>query len=297
MPPSIDSNSKKVGEPPDVRALQNSIISFCKEHGADLVGFAPVKRWDEANEVPPEFRPKAIWPPAKTVIVIGIQMPLPIVETTPSVLHMELYRTVNRELDDLAVNLMRYLNRLGYASSFFTRDGYASLAALEEKPFAAFSHVMAAKYAGLGTIGLNHCLLTPEYGPRVRFVSVFTSAVLPGGVLIQKELCNKCGLCAETCPKQAIKVREGTVIGDYDKALCLERARELTEKGCYPCGNCIKVCPIGKDRLLYRQKGIAKKYREEAAALAVNPDDPRYQSWQHVRKYGTRHSQPASRRE
>jgi epoxyqueuosine reductase QueG len=290
MPPSIDSNSKKVGKPPDVRALQNSIISFCKEHGADLVGFAPVKRWDEANEVPPEFRPKAIWPMAKTVIVIGIQMPLPVVETTPSVLHMELYRTVNRELDSLAVNLVRYLNRLGHPSSFFTRDGYSSLAALKEKPFAAFSHVMAAKYAGLGTIGLSHCLLTPEYGPRVRFVSVFTAAVLPPGAVIEEDLCIKCRLCAKACPKQAIRIREGSIIGEYNKASCLEMAEELTERGCYPCGTCIKVCPIGKDRLLYRQKGTVKKYRKELAALAANPDDPAYRNWQHIRKYGTRHN-------
>ncbi len=294
MPPDTDSTSKKAGKPPDGRALQKRIIKFCEEHGADLVGFAPVERWDEANEVPPDFRPKAIWPPAKTVIVIGIQMPLPVVETTPSVLHMELYKTVNIELDALAVNLMRYLNRLGHPSFFFTRDGYSSLAALEEKTLAAFSHVMAAKYAGLGTIGLSHCLLTPEYGPRVRFVSVFTAAVLPSGAVLEEDLCIKCGLCAEACPKQAIRIREGDIIGDYDKASCLERSKELTERGCYPCGTCTKVCPIGKDRLLYKQKGIAKKYRAESAALAANPDDPEYRAWQHIRKYGTRRRRPAA---
>jgi epoxyqueuosine reductase QueG len=290
MPPNTDTNSKKVRKALDGRALQNRVINFCKEHGADLVGFAPVERWDEANEVPSEFRPKAIWPMAKTVIVLGIQMPLPVVETTPSVLHMELYRTVNRELDALAVNLMRYLNRLGQPSFFFTRDGYSSLAALEEKSLAAFSHVMAAKYAGLGTIGLSHCLLTPEYGPRVRFVSVFTAAVMPPSAVIKEDLCIKCGLCVKACPKQAIRIREGSIIGEYDKASCLEMAKELAERGCYPCGTCIKVCPIGKDRFLYRQKGTAKKYRKELAALAANPDDPEYRNWQHIRKYGTRRS-------
>jgi hypothetical protein len=78
---------------------------------------------------------------------MGMEMPLPIVETTPSVLHMELYKTINSELDALGVGLMRHLNRMGHASFFFTRDGFGSMRALREKNMAAFSHVMAAKYA------------------------------------------------------------------------------------------------------------------------------------------------------
>ena len=37
--------------------LKGLILRFCKDRGADLVGFAPVERWDEAGEVPPDFRP------------------------------------------------------------------------------------------------------------------------------------------------------------------------------------------------------------------------------------------------
>ena len=269
-------------------SLKDRMVGFCLEQGADLIGFPPVARWDEADEVPPDFRPRAIWPPARTVIVIGIQMALPVVETTPSVLHMELYRTVNRQLDDLAVALMNHLNRQGHASFFFARDSFSSLAALEHGRPAAFSHVMAAKYAGLGTIGLSHCLLTPEFGPRVRLVSVFTAAELPGDAVVSEDLCVKCGLCAQTCPAQALKKKEGSIVGEYDKQACLEMARELTRKGCYPCGTCTKVCPVGKDRKLYRQPGIARKYRKETAALARDPDDPQYRAWQHIRKYGLR---------
>ncbi|HET6461396.1 MAG TPA: epoxyqueuosine reductase [Syntrophales bacterium] len=266
--------------------LKDQIMNFCKERGADIVGFAPVERWDDAGEVPPDFRPRSLWPPARTVIVIGLETPLPIVETTPSVLHRELYRTANRKLDTLAYDLTRHLNRMGHASFFFGRDVYASLKALREVPMAAFSHVMAAKYAGLGTVGVSHCLLTQEFGPRVRFVSVFTTAVIPPDPLIEKELCIKCELCCRCCPKKALKMRKDGVVGDYDKMACLEMAEDLTQKGCYPCGICTKVCPIGKDRELYSQEGIKKKYLKEAKALAANPDDPEYKSWTHVRKYG-----------
>ena len=268
--------------------LSNNIKKYCGEAGADLVGFAPVERWDTDGVVPVDFRPQRLWEPARTVIVMGMGMPLPIVETTPSVLHMELYNTVNRRLDTLAYDTVRHLNRLGQAATFFSRDGYNSLKALRRWPGAAFGHVMAAKYAGLGTIGLSHCLLTPEYGPRVRFVSVFTEAVLPMASLPEKELCIKCGACARCCPKDALRVREDRLIGDYDKTACLEMAEELTKRRSYPCGICTKVCPVGADRKLYRQKGIVKKYLREREALAADPDHPDYRSWQHVRRYGAK---------
>lgn len=76
--------------------LKEDITRFCKERGADLVGFAPVERWDEDGIVPPAFRPRALFPQARTVIVISMAMPLPVVETTPSALHKELYDTTNR---------------------------------------------------------------------------------------------------------------------------------------------------------------------------------------------------------
>jgi len=280
------------------QGLKDHIRAFCEARGADLVGFASAERWDDAGEVPPDFRPQAIWPPARTVIVIGLEMPLPIVEATPSVLHKELYRTANRELDALAYGLTRHLNRMGHASFFFGRDVYASLKALREEPIAAFSHVMAAKYAGLGTIGASHCLLTPEFGPRVRFVSVFTAAAIPPDPLVEKDLCVKCGLCCQCCPKKALKMRNDRVLADYDKMECLGMAEVLTRRGCYPCGICTKVCPVGKDRKLYKEKGIRAKYLKEVEALAANPDDPAYKSWTHMRKYGLvrENVEPASRK-
>ena len=263
------------------QALKDDIIRFCRERNAELVGFAPVERWDEQGEVPPDFRPRAIFPQARTVIVIGMSMPLPVVETTPSALHQELYTTTNRQLDDLAVELTRYLNRAGHASFPFTRDTYTTMRALRENNLAAFGHVPAAKYAGLGTIGMNQCILTPEFGPRVRFVSVFTAAEIPPDPMQGKELCIKCELCAECCPKNALKPREDRVVGDYDKTACLEMHEELVKRRSYPCGICTKVCPIGKDRRLYKSKGIRKKYGKERNP-GGQPRRPEYSGLLHL---------------
>jgi epoxyqueuosine reductase len=270
--------------------LKEEIIAFATERGADLVGFAPAERWDEFDEVPADFRPRSIWPPVRTVIVLAMAMPLPIVETTPSVPHMELYRTVNAGLDRLAYDVTRYLNRRGHASSYFTHDGFSSLRALREHNLAAFSHVMAAKYAGLGTIGLSRCLLTPEFGPRVRFVSVFTEAELPPDAVLCENLCTACGLCAACCPKGAlIRGEGGREDMRYDKTACLEMAEQLTRRRCYPCGTCIKVCPVGEDRRLYGATGRDRKYRREREVLERDPAAAEYKAWSHVRKYGSPH--------
>ncbi len=263
------------------------IEAFLRERGVDIVGFAPVERWDEYGDVPADFRPRAIFPLARSVVVFGLGMPLPIVETTPSAAHMELYNTVNRELDNLAYQLTRFLGRSGVPAIAFPRDGYGSIKILKDKPAAAFSHVYAGKYAGLGTVGLNGVLLTPEFGPRVRLVSVLTGADLPASPMVTKELCINCRTCARCCPAGALHPRPDRLQADFDKMACMDWAEELTRRRCYPCGTCTKVCPVGQDRELYQTGRSVRRYLDEATALAENPEDPAYRIWNHFRRWGS----------
>lgn len=107
--------------------LKRQIIDYALGWGADIIGFSGVERWPEFKEVPDDFWPTAIWSLARTVIVMGMQMPLPIVDTTPSNAHKETYDICNRELDSLAFTLVRYLNKKGCASIFFPWDGFGSI--------------------------------------------------------------------------------------------------------------------------------------------------------------------------
>lgn len=267
--------------------LKENITDFVLGKGADIVGFAPAERWDEAGEIPPDFRPRSLFPLTETVVVAGMGMPLPIVETTPSAAHMELYNTVNRELDGLAYQLTRYLGRIGVPAIAFPRDGYGSIKILKDKPYAAFSHVYAGKYAGLGTIGQNGVLLTPEFGPRVRLVSVLVGAKLPPSPLREEELCINCKTCSRCCPVGALTPRPDRIKADFVVQSCIARAEELTRRRCYPCGTCTKVCPVGQDRELYRTGRSVQKYLEEAATLQANPDAPQYKIWNHFRRWGS----------
>ncbi len=262
--------------------LKKELIAKASSYGIDLIGFASVDRWAEYNEMPECYFPQNVFPHTKTVIVVALPIFIPMLDTTPSILYTELYTTSNRVLDETAYKLSLFLNRKGFRGVFFPRDGYGDISVLIEKPEAAFSHVFAGKYAGLGTIGYNHTLLTKEYGPRIRLVSIFTDAEIKPDPVYEKELCIKCQLCKRCCPTSAFTSTKN-LIADMNKRKCAEYHAELKTQYRYPCGVCIKVCPIGEDRKIY---GMNKdKYLKEKNIL-INSEE--YSDWIHIRNYGSK---------
>jgi len=224
--------------------------------GANIIGFAEVNSWELFKDTQEDYYPQNIWPWSKSVIVLGIPIYLPMIETTPSVVYSELYNTTNRILDEMSYRVANYLNILGHKAFFFPRDCYGDISVLVKKPQAAFSHVIAGKYAGLGTIGYNHTLITKKYGPRVRFVSVITDAILPPDDIIKEDLCIKCLLCKKSCPTSAFTTKD-EIIADMDKYKCAKYHAELKSEYRYPCGVCIKVCPVGDDKKLYGSTSVS----------------------------------------
>jgi len=266
--------------------LKQKIIREAKRLGANLIGFAPASRWDASSEIPEAYHPKTVWSGVETIIVLGVPMLLPVIESTPSINYHEMYNTSNQLLDQAAYRLAVFINSLGYASISLPRDGYGNLEILRRKPVACFSHVSAGKYAGLGSIGLHHMLLTPQYGPRVRLVSVFTAVKISGSLISGKDLCTRCGLCARLCPAQAFTPIPGRIIAEMNKDSCTERHQQLRRESCWPCGICAKVCPVGTDRTLYKRRGV-NEYIKETEALAKEPQTIPYREWEHLRAHGS----------
>jgi epoxyqueuosine reductase QueG len=268
-----------------VDKLKSNIVKEAKKLGVDIIGFASVDRWEQYKETGENYFPQNIWPETESVIVLGVQMFLPMLETTPSIVYSELYNTTNRMLDENAYKLANYLNKLGHKAFYFPRDAYGDISVLVNKPVAAFSHVLAGKYAGLGTIGYNHTLITKEFGPRVRLVSVLTSALIEPDPVLEKDLCIKCEICKNCCPTSAFTTTDN-LIADMDKKKCAEYHAKLKDDYRYPCGVCIKVCPIGKDRKIYGHN--AKKYLKEREILSEDPNSPEYAGWVHCREHGSK---------
>jgi epoxyqueuosine reductase len=264
--------------------LQLQVVNKCSELDVPLVGFAPADSWNEPvfdPWVPEQFRPRAIYPETNTVIVIGIPVSLPVLETSPSIFYHELYKTVNTLLDLSSYRISIMLNELGYPSVALPRDGYGSISVLKENPVAFFSHRHAAFLAGLGNFGVNNMILTPGYGPRVRFTSIFTNAKIRGAEIMHTPLCTRCMQCVTICPVNALQ-EEDYPAGLTDKKTCTARSEDLSKRYSSPCGFCIKVCPVGEDRNRFsrEQPGI---YDES------NPEYPDYhKAWGHVRSYGVK---------
>jgi len=261
--------------------LKRALLEKCRDMEIPLVGVANVTRWEKPPFLPwmpKEFYPQFIYPEAKSVIVIGLPISLPVLETSPSIYYRELYRTVNTLLDQYSYRLANFLTDKGHPSIFVPRDGYASAEALLKNPVAFFSHRHAALLAGLGNFGVNNTLLTPEYGPRVRFGSIFTAANLPPDPLLEEDLCIRCMRCVRMCPINALD-KNDYPHGLTDKNSCSSYNTQLGRQGISPCGICIKVCPVGEDRTLYG--------REDASIYANKERFPKYhRSWEHVRNYG-----------
>jgi len=76
-------------------------------------------------------------------------------------------------------------------------------------PLLSLNH--AAVEAGLGTLGLNLQLLTPEHGPRVMLSAVLSSVPVDCDTKMTEGLCRgpACGRCLRTCP--------GDVVGHWDR--------------------------------------------------------------------------------
>jgi epoxyqueuosine reductase len=66
----------------------------------------------------------------------------------------------------------------------------------------------AAVLAGLGCIGKNNMLLTPQYGPRLRLRVMLTDVDLPSAGMIDFDPCEQCHMpCRTSCPQNAFAER------------------------------------------------------------------------------------------
>ena len=207
----------------------------------DLVGITPADRLQGAPE---GRRPTDILPTAQSVIVAAVHV-LDSVYDLPETRYeyTNLFFVLNSMLNSMGYKVSRYLELQGYRSLPIP----AAYPRINKELCGVLSHRHAAVQAGLGEMALNNMLTTPQFGARVRLVTIVTEAPLNPDEPFEKKLCldkrEECHLaCVRNCPVQAIS-EEGAI----DKTKCLHYQEQIMPWSAAElrCGVCISSCPIG----------------------------------------------------
>ena len=217
----------------DDRLIQK-IKDFCINEGATLVGTTCIKDIkSEFNFSLPELDSIDY---AVSIAFRLSQKILDQIQDHPTKLYFHHYRMVNMFLDQLALKVTNILQDYGYQGIPIP----ASQIIDWKNQRAHLSHKKIAHLAGLGWIGRNNLLVTPQYGAQVRLVTILTDLELPVPQPM-KFGCGNCFACVEVCPVKAIKEAPE----EFDHIACYNKLDEFRRKnfvGQHICGVCVKAC-------------------------------------------------------
>lgn len=216
--------------------------------GAVVVGFADLSPVDETAR---QGFPRAISfaMPLAPAIVAGIA-------AGPTEAYSQEYNRLNILLTQTALDIAAYIETIGWKAHARPASGDWSAATLR----APFQHKTAATLAGLGWIGKCALLITPDFGPALRWSSVLTDAPFKTGTPVVESRCGDCTACVDICPGQACtgrNWRQGMLREAFwDPKACMAGMQQISmarlgRSGI--CGMCIAACPYTK---AYLQRAV-----------------------------------------
>ncbi len=234
--------------------------------GADLVGVAPMERFEEA---PRGHRPRNLLPEATSVVVLAFRLVDRLVEGLPGrrPMYTENFHYVNTEMAICTTGTVRFLVRRGFATIPVYYSSREMRIPTPQRFFDEFSLRHAAEKAGLGGIGTNQLLITPQFGPRVRLSAVITSAPLVPDPLIDGEVCDpeRCNWrCVRHCPAGALKRSER-----MDKEACNRYMFETLDH--LRCGMCVASCPVTLKPLRRAADCLSRNWRAPRKKNSPHP--------------------------
>jgi ferredoxin len=198
-------------------SLTDEVRRVALENGADLVGFAPIERFENA---PPELHPRTIFPQTRTVAAVALRHPRGALKAIEEGCYWQAYNCdgywyLNEILAPRVLRaIVMFLEDRGYTSvpvhnPFQPRAGRPVREGEALGPDGMVSLRVIGVAAGLGELGHSKLLLTPQFGPRQRVFAVFTDAELDPTPLFTGRLCDGCLSCVRECEAGAIgKSRE-----------------------------------------------------------------------------------------
>jgi len=111
-----------------------------------------------------------------------------------------------------------------------------------------YSQKKAAVRAGLGWIGKNTLLITPNFGPRVRLATILTDWELPVSPSRMMPGCGYCSICVDCCPSMCLKNVNWEPGVSRENMIDIARCGETNDaiQHCI-CGVCLVACPVGQN--------------------------------------------------
>jgi epoxyqueuosine reductase len=233
--------------------LNSAIKEVLKPYYADYIGFADLGPYEKELTA---FGGNIVRG-YKSGISLGMLIPDSIADFLPERADNNVaceyrihgYDVLNNRLNMAASIVSAFLNGKGHR----TLPIAAADRTDEENALPTVSHKMVAHIAGLGWIGKNCLLITPEHGPRLRLISILTEAPLETVNNPLEQRCGECRRCVDICPVKTLKGKN-YVSGEpreerFDFRKCHDYFESLRQTHKYAvCGLCIYVCPYGKDR-------------------------------------------------
>ena len=215
--------------------LTEELKAVLRSSGADLVGIGDLSAADNCA-----FR---------TGVSVAVALPAKVIrdlQKAPTVEYFQLYHTLNQALNEIVTVGEEFLKEQGFAACAQTTDRVK----VSPDKTTPLPHKTVATRAGLGWIGKNCLLVTPQYGPAVRISSLLTDAPLEYDEPVSESRCGACDLCVRKCPAQALKNalwKTGMPREEIaDLAACRKKQMEImTEQTGIEtelCGRCFAVC-------------------------------------------------------
>ncbi len=222
----------------DLQARTNEIRKIAEKNGADLVGFADMRRlrgfFSYTDELVKDL-------PFGICLAVGLDKWGRYDASTEDDFSFPLLEHIAREVK-------KGVERMGFSAKIIKPDKRVA----KTDPLywrGEVSHKAAAKISGLGWTGRSTLLVTPELGPRVCLATVLTDMPLETGKPM-KNKCGSCRMCAVACPLGAIR---GLSFSDYPKDVedaidtrkCGDLVNPVRADGSM-CYECMLACPKGR---------------------------------------------------
>jgi epoxyqueuosine reductase len=247
--------------------LRERVETAAMGAGADLVGFAPISRFENG---PPEVHPYTILPGTQTVIAVAVRQPRGTLKAAEEGTYFQSYVCdaywyLNEVVAPQILRaVVMELEKEGHTSvpvhnPFMPHVGRKLREDQPAGPDGIVSLRVVGAAAGLGELGHSKVFLTPQFGPRQRVYAALTEAVLDPTPLFTGEVCDGCKLCVEEC--------EACAIGE-------ERSVKLTMEG-----REFSHAPLDTEACIKVHAGLEPPYSPFYTGEEPEGEQPQYHHW------------------